>query len=171
MRLPRRPDLVPVVAATAVVLACTLAVVLHPVASRPLSDSLRAPDAPRDRQFEAIVVFQLEDCEGRLGVLELFRRPALRSAIRVTGLFVGAATALPQAERVLHRRGFSMRLRPASARAVQALRTVGFTGTPFLLVFDSLGRLRLTAPLPVEPEEHLRLATHLSLLSASGSPR
>lgn len=129
-----------------------------------LAHILGEPGPAGGGRFQVTVVFKLEDCESNLQFLALFQRPRIRQSTHVTALLAADQRMLGDARRALRRWVPTVNVRWANPAAIRSLRSLGFQRTPFLLVLDPAGRLRLAAPAPSTPEAYVRLGTVLSLL-------
>lgn len=137
-----------VVAATLVVLGCTF-VLRAPALPMPLATLAASADAAG---FRAIVVFQEADCESSLPWLRVFDEPDVRARVSLAGVVVGRGA---DAARAADRMAFAFRRLPVQAagrRGAVALWTLGYRSTPYVLIFDPTGRLRLAGPAPAGDE-------------------
>jgi hypothetical protein len=135
-------------------LACTLVVVLSTAIivmrpSRHSDGALRTlADGQRSRMY---VVFQERDCEANLDRFHEIQRLAANGTARVSGLFWGTAQELDRTRTVLGGGTVAEDARLLSATQRRTLTALGQRVTPFLLLVDSVGRVRLLAPVPYEP--------------------
>jgi hypothetical protein len=145
-----------VAAATLVVLGCTV-VLRAPALPRSLATLAAIPESASGSAqgasgFRAVVVFQEADCESSLPWLRVFDEPEVRGRVSLSGVVVGR-NADP--ERAADRMAFAFRRLPvlaAGRSGAVALWTLGYRSTPYVLIFDPTGRLRLAGPAPAGEE-------------------
>jgi hypothetical protein len=141
------------VTGTAIVLACTGYVVQSRTHPRTLAEIVhRSGDAPLAEPFHAVVVFRPEDCGGRIDFMHAFARPRWREAFRTSALVVGGPAAVDESAQRLRARGIAMPVAAVRANAHPG-RLLGYTTTPYLLVFDQQNRLRIALPDPTRASE------------------
>lgn len=167
MRLPDRT--------TALLLA--LAVVLGGVAATLLARqqnparvaiSRAFPFEPSDSsRFRAFVILSAKDCSGNLGFLDLFQRDTTR--VRLSRLYlVGPPSELDPTSALLRGQGVDTRLVPATKAIERAMRQLGSISTPFLIVLDTDGVVRLAMTSPPDIDTYVRLPKLLDELWAQG---
>ena len=122
-----------------------------------------------DARFHAHVFTRLTDCQSNLGFLSLLRRPEIRAGISlsdawVIGPAVDADSVRPYVD------AFGLGAVQTKAIALAALANIAVLGaahTPFIIVFDRLGSVRLVADVPATPRAYVALASMLTTLAAS----
>jgi hypothetical protein len=100
----------------------------------------------------AIVVAQPADCEARFTALAVVVRAAQQAQVPLEVLVPGNAQHRLAVTRALAGFGAAVRVQPASPNALRAVRALGYSTTPLLVVLDAQRRLRLAAPLPTTLE-------------------
>lgn len=143
----------------AIVLTITTA--LYAKRSTPaLVDSL----PPRDDSAAArvVVVYQEGDCDGSLAGLQLLRRSSLRGQIAFDAVFVGTSEAMAESIDRLAAGGVKLTAVRFGSTLRSQLLPLGYHATPFLVVLDRKGRVRLTAPLP---EDMAGMSTLVDILN------
>lgn len=116
--------------------------------------------------MRAVVVAQLQDCNGNLGVAAMLSRAAIAPkvplrAVVIEGSAADTADLRAKLPRSLKRAGIHLLQRNER----DALNAMGHHATPLLLLFDSRARLRLVAPVSPDPVEVVairRAVTHLA---------
>ncbi len=160
---PPRPTRCPGTAPAA--LAATLAAIALTATLTPQAGAFGriAPGvAPPVGELGVHVVFQLADCPSTFAFLDILGHPTLSGRVRLSTLvLIGEPADVPAAARALGDVAGGLPLTVASAPTRRAFRRLGFRRTPFLLVEDAAGVVRLAAPVPRGPRE-LR-ALHRSL--------
>gem|GEM_PF-5046359 len=136
----------------------SLSNVLH---DRPLSVA--------DARFHAHVFARLSDCRSNLGFLNLFKRPAIRVGISLSDAWViGSAVDADSVRPYVDAFGLgAVRTKAIAWAALSNVAVLGAAHTPFIIVFDSLGRVRLVADVPASPRAYVALASMLTTLAAS----
>lgn len=126
------------------------------------------PFPPSDSsRFRAFVVLSADDCSGNLTFLDLFQRDTTR--IRLSRLYLlGRRSELDSTSAVLRDRGVDTPLVPATKAIERAMIQLGASGTPFLIVLDRDGTVRLAMTSPPDIETHVRLPKLLDELWAQG---
>lgn len=139
-------------AAPLMVILCTAGLVIAKPATRPLGAVLPAsgPATP----FRAYVFFQPIDCSGNMEFLRVFARPRFRSHVSVTGMLVPGVTADDKRDATRRFRNLtgSSVVEGASRETRAALRALGYLQTPFVVVLDEQGQVRLATPVPASFE-------------------
>lgn len=119
----------------------------------------------------ATVVVQPEDCEGNLSLLGLLKRPVVARAVpTVQLLMIGTAADTVGLRERLGTDAVDVAFRPVKDRSVRPLRFLGFLRTPFVVVLDAAGQVRLAQEAPVGAEDFVRLGAVLTALAAPGRP-
>lgn len=140
------------VSAPLVVVLCTAGLlVANP---RPKALGLVLPVPEVETAFRAYVFFQPIDCSGNLEFMRVFARPKFRSSIGVTGML---SPSIAEDERVDAKRRFrdltgSPAVLSSSREVAAALVALGYRTTPFVVVLDEHGQVRLAASVPVSFE-------------------
>ncbi len=117
------------------------------------------------RPWEAHVIVRSADCEANVDFLHLMERTRVTPAIRLRRAWVVEDTAsIAQIAARLRARGVKMPVGRLPPSAVPALRALGVSRTPLLLVFDERGAVRLTSSAPRSPVEYAALAVTLEAL-------
>jgi hypothetical protein len=167
----------------ALVAATILAAALRRDAAAPptLAEALRgvgprrvtAAEHEGPGEYDAHLVMQRADCEGNVYALRFLQRPGIRQRVRLAGLLlVGSATDYAAVRRRLGDAPQGAPLRRADDATVRALRTIGYRSTPFLVIAERGGGVKMTLQLPSSPEElaaFARLLPHLA--SVTPAPR
>ena len=135
--------------------------------------SLTAADREGPAEYDAHLVLQRADCEGNVHVLRFLQRPAIHERVRLAALIlVGSAADHAAVRARLGDAPLGAPLRRANDPTVRALRTIGYRSTPFLVIAERGGGVKMTLQLPSTPEElaaFARLLPHLS--SVTPAPR
>lgn len=152
-----------------VVLACTGYVAYVRAQPRELALLSSRLGGTQPRPFHAVVVFQPEDCDGRIDFMHAFSRPRWRDAFSTGALVIGGPAEASAAARSLRARGLSMPVH-AVRHDRHPGRNMGYVQTPYLLVLDRQDRLRIAVPGPSSTRELLAFerATEGLLAPASG---
>ncbi len=162
MRSHQQLEIAGLLAAVIMIIACTALLLGHSPGQHSLERALRPVPQEPAQELEAYLVFQLEDCAGNLEVAHLFARPSIRHRVRLRELLLLGTEAELQ---VVRRRFAALDLRypvrRIDRRLATALATLGHQATPFLIVLDERGSLRLSVSSPRTPEEFVRLAALL----------
>lgn len=156
-----------VAAALVVVVACTVLLLRAPAHAAALGDVVLAGEEPAGGRGTFVLVAQAEDCEDNLRFLTLLERPTLRRTTRGIGLFMGSAEEYARWEDRLRESG--VRWRRASRGELDALAALGHRSTPFWVLLDTNGGVRLSGGAPRGPEDHLALGRLLELAAADAS--
>lgn len=137
---------------------------------------LAVGEAPAAGALGLHVAFQLADCASTLAFLDILGHPSLAGRVRLSSLiFIGEAGDTAAAARALGDVAVGRPLIVASAPTRRALRRLGFRRTPFLLVEDTAGVVRMASPVPRGPlelralHESLRALADLETRRAVGS--
>ncbi|HEV3051939.1 MAG TPA: hypothetical protein VGX50_16645 [Longimicrobium sp.] len=138
------------------VLACTGYVAYTRTQRRDLAVLMPRLERAEPRRFRAVVVFQPEDCNGRIGFMHAFSRPRWRNAFSTDALVIGSPLEAEAAAQSLRAQGLPM---PVSAvrHDQHPGRFLGYAQTPYLLVLDRQDRLRIAVPGPSTTQELLAL--------------
>jgi hypothetical protein len=123
-----------------------------------------AGDAKRLRAF---VVVDPEDCSSNLTFLDLFQRDTTH--LRLRRLYLrGPRSQLKAMSALLRDRGITTPLVPESKAVARALQQLGSTSTPFLVVLDADGIVRLSMDSPPGTETYVLLPKLLNDLWDQG---
>ena len=109
-------------------------------------------DKAESRKLRAFVLFRLSDCQGNLNFARLFERDTTHVLLSSL-LLVGTPGELKVARDQLQERGIDAPLALATRGMEQAMRILGAKRTPFLVVFDGDGVVRLAMPSPAGTDE------------------
>ena len=122
-----------------------------------------------DARFHAHVFTQLADCQSNLGFLSLFRRPEIRAGISLSDAWViGPAVDADSVRPYVDAFGLGdVRTQSIALAALAKIAVLGAAHTPFIIVFDRLGSVRLVADMPPTPRAYVALASMLTTLAAS----
>jgi hypothetical protein len=155
------------VAAPIAVALCTAALLFANPRPKALASVLPAPEpgAP----FRAYVFFQPVDCSGNLEFLRVFARPKFRSSVAVTGMLPPGTAAN---EKVDATRRFgdltgSPVVLSSSGEIAAALVSLGYRATPFVVVVDEEGQVRLAASVPLSFEASRTFERQLAELAVA----
>ena len=143
------------VTAALVVLACTALLLLVPP---PVVAFGPAPGEAREGKLTFVVALQPRDCEGNLGFLRLLDRPRIASRTAALALLDGERKEIASARSRIERNAPAFTLRPLSRREAGALAVLGYRRTPYWVLFDTEGRVRLAGHAPRTPGEYLQTA-------------
>jgi len=159
-----RPELAACAIITAVML-CTGALLARPAGDAPpLAAALPRPDGD-GRDYDAHLVLQADDCASGLKVLTLFERAPVKARVGLAQLLlVGTERDLVRARRRLDGAGAPIRL--ADERVRRALGAVGYRATPFVVLTDRAGAVKLTAQAPATAEEYVAFGYLFASLAA-----
>jgi len=137
-----------VLLATGAVLACTLVIRRGQSRAANLSDDL-ASVAPSDSRhaYRAFLVFQLVDCQSRVGSIVPLIKGANPGEIGLTGLLLDSSDR-EYVARVFRRNGMTFPVATAPASLQPAIRSLGYGSTPLVIILDQEDRVRLTLPFP-----------------------
>jgi hypothetical protein len=158
-------------------LAAALLLAAHARPGRSLADALPAAagSSAEDDRYSAYFVLQRADCESHLRTLTLFRRSPVARRVRVAALLlVGTAADLADVRARYGPRPYGAPLHLLSAGAARALRGLGHSRTPFLVVTAGPRDVALTAGMPTTPEQFVALGRLLPTLpptSTAGESR
>jgi hypothetical protein len=155
---------------TLIVLACTGAVLL---ADDGTADGYggfqrRFGVSPAHALF--VVAFQQRDCESNLEFLHVLERPELRDRMAVVALFSGTSGEFADAIGRLESRYPRVRFARLGSRERRLMSQLGHAATPYWLLLDRSGAVRLSAPAPPDPLAY-RAFAHLLALSLAPMPR
>lgn len=145
------------------VFACTF-LLLRDTYREELSSALGAHENLRPGEYHAILLLQPTDCGTRLEVLHALGPARKPRGITASALIVGPAPKARQAIQLLRSHGNELPVRHRGS-APQELRALGYTRTPFVIVFDSAGRVRLATPAPATRAELKQFDHSLAALS------
>ena len=122
-----------------------------------------------DSRFHAHVFTSLADCKSNLGFLSLLRRPEIRSGIALSDAWViGPAVDADLVRPYVDALGLgAVRTKSIAWAALAKIAVLGAAHTPFVVVFDNLGTVRLVAEVPASPRAYVALASMLTTLAAS----
>lgn len=148
------------------VLVCTL-LLLRDAYRGGLSGALGADGYLQPGEYHAVLLVQPTDCGTRLEVLHALGPVRKPRGITASALVVGPAPRAKQVIQLLRSHGNELPVRHRGS-APRGLQVLGYTRTPFIIVFDSAGRVRLATPAPTAPAE-LTQFEHL-LAALSGAP-
>lgn len=130
-------------AASVVVLACT-ALLRFGATAEPLDPG---EFGGAGRQWTALLVAQPADCEDASRWADALV-DASDARIGLAAVVIGRGRELERGAERLRQRFGPLPVRPASRRNLAALRALGIRSTPFVVVMDAEGRVRLTADAP-----------------------
>lgn len=116
--------------------------------------------------MHAVVVAQLQDCNGNLSIASMLSRAAISRAVPFRAVLIEGTPA----DTTYLRAKLPKSLKRAAIHLLQgserdALNAMGHYATPLLLLFDSRSRLRIVAPVSSDPVEVVairRAITHLA---------
>jgi hypothetical protein len=156
------------VAATVGVGAWTMVKRGREPAMAPAAIAKAFPFEPSDSaRLRAFVVLNSDDCSGNLSFLELFKRDP--SHVRLSRLYLtGPRSGLSATAALLHDRGIDTPLLAETKAVHDALVELGSTGTPFLVVLDADGVVRLGMDSPPDIDTYVRLPQLLKNLWEQG---
>jgi hypothetical protein len=174
MHFPLMPDHWRLPVALTALIGCTGALLARPTAPTSLGEALRvaaksggarhARAAAHD--YDAHLVVRLDDCDGNVHALRFLRRSAVRERVHFADvLLVGSESDLVAARRRLGDAPDGTPIRRADDRTTSALRALGFRATPFVVIADHSGALKMALQLPASVEEmaaFARLLPHLA---------
>ena len=116
--------------------------------------------------MRAVVVAQLQDCNGNLGVAAMLSRAAISPRVPLRAVVIeGSAADTADLRGKLPRSLKRAAIHLLQQNERDALNALGHHATPLLLLFDSRSRLRLVAPVSADPVEVVairRAVTHLA---------
>lgn len=138
----------------------------RPSLARALQESRRGN---ADARFHAHVFTRLVDCRSNFGFLSLLHRPEIRTGISLSNAWViGSAVDADSVRPYVDALGLgAVRTKAIAWAALSNVAVLGAAHTPFLIVFDSLGTVRLVADVPASPRAYVALASMLTTLAAS----
>jgi hypothetical protein len=162
MRLRQWLEIAGLAVAVLMIIGCTALLLGRSPDRNTLGRVLRpTPQVPAQR-LDAYLVFQLEDCAGNLEVAHLFMRPSIRERVQLRELLLlGTEAELQAVRRRFAALDLQYPVRRIDRRLATALATLGHQATPFLVVLDERGTVRLSVSSPRTPEEFVRLAALL----------
>lgn len=154
---------------TLIVLACTGAVLLADDGAADGYGGLqrRLGASPAHALF--VVAFQQRDCESNLEFLHVLERPEFRDGVTVVALFSGTRGEFADAIVRLESRYPRVRFARLGSRERRLLSQLGHAATPYWLLLDRSGAVRLSAPAPPDPLAYRTFAQSLELSLASMS--
>lgn len=118
-------------------------------------------------RFRAFVVLTAEDCSANLSFLQLFHRDTTR--VRLSRLYLlGPQRGVDSTATLIRDQGIETPLLPATNAVERALRQLGSISTPFLIVLDTDGVVRLAMTSPPDIDTYVRLPKLLDELWAQG---
>jgi hypothetical protein len=147
---------------TLVVLACTGAVVLTDQGADGYGALQRRFGASPGRAL-LVVAFQQRDCESNLEFLHVLERPELKDDVSVVALFSGSEGEFADAAQHLQSRYPGVRFERLGGRERRLLSQLGHPATPYWLLLDGSGAVRLSAPAPPDPLAYRTFAQSLQL--------
>jgi hypothetical protein len=152
---------------TLIVLACTGAVMLADQGAADDYGSLQRRFGASPGRALLVVTFQQRDCESNLEFLHVLERPELRDGVAVVALFSGTDGELEAARERLQSRYPGVRFERLGSRERRLLSRLGHPATPYWLLLDGSGAVRLSAPAPPDPLAYRTFAQSLQLSLAS----
>ena len=158
-------------AAPAVVVLCTLMLLVGGARYRPIASLL--PEPSGRQPYRAYVFFQPADCAGNLEFLRILARPKFRSTVAVIGILSGSTSAGEAAGAAQKFRDLTGRatVLPSPRKATSALTALGYRKTPFVIVLDPSGQVRLASAVPGSFEESRRFERQLLELTHAPTAR
>jgi hypothetical protein len=150
-------------AATVVVIACTLFLRWQSTARVPRPDDFSSAEDTR-RGYLALVVAQPADCDAGTRYLGALNAPEIRAAAQVGALVIGSGTELGRAAEQLRDRFGELPVRRATRGHLATLRALGLRATPAVVVLDARGSVLLGVPAPVDAHGAERLRRVLTTL-------
>lgn len=123
-------------------------------ASTPFARLFAPNDSATPTSARAVVVVQLQDCNGNLGIASMLSRAEISSAVPLRAVLVeGTAsdTGYVRAKLPKSLRRAAIHLLQQNER--DALNAMGHHATPLLMLFDARSRLRIAAPVSADPVE------------------
>jgi hypothetical protein len=124
-------------------------------------------DAGDSTRLRAFIVVNAEDCSGNLSFLVLFQRDTTR--VRLSRLYYrGPTSELAATAARLRERGVNTPLVPETKGVSAALTALGSTNTPFLVVLDVDGVVRLAMTSPPDIDTYVKLPQLLKSLWEQG---
>lgn len=156
----------------AIVLSATAAVRWDRTRVPSIAAQLSAATLDEGR-FRAVVVFQYADCGSSLGFLSWLRQHSDLSHMRLERLLhVGPQQEFAAAERWSEESELSLPVRHADASLQRALAALGQRQTPWILLLDRHGQVRLSLDAPRSPAERRQVVSALSAFTSSSlAPR
>jgi hypothetical protein len=134
------------------VLACTGYVAYSRAQPDNLALRVPAARATASSLFHAVVVFQPQDCDGRIDFMHAFARPRWRTAFSTSALVIGGPAEAKAAAQGLRARGLPIPVSAVRSEARPGM-LLGYASTPYLLVMDHQDRLRMALPAPSSTSE------------------
>ena len=161
-----RLELASILTAVLVIVACTVMLLRRTPGQQSLASTLRPATGPAagqlKGQLEAYIVLQLKDCSSGLEFASLFARPSVRRRVHFRGfLLLGTEVDIQVVRRRLAALGFHDPVRRVGQSATGALAALGHRATPFVVVLDEQGSVRLSVASPSTPQEFVHLAALL----------
>lgn len=124
-------------------------------------------EAGDSARFRAFVVLSAEDCSGNLSFLDLFHRDTTR--FRLSRLYLlGPRRGLDATAALLRDRDVLTPLLPTTRAINRAMEQLGSISTPFLIVLDTDGVVRLGMTSPPDINTYVRLPKLLNELWEQG---
>jgi hypothetical protein len=118
-------------------------------------------------RLRAFVIVDADDCSGNLSFLELFQRDT--SHVRLSRLYLtGPRSGLAATAALLHDKGIDTPLLAETKAVHDALLELGSTDTPFLVVLDADGVVRLGMVSPPDIDTYVKLPQLLKNLWEQG---
>lgn len=94
------------------------------------------------------IVFSPQDCSGLIDALSYWNAPQKAGEVRVVGLLRGVSPGDEVIDKIVNGVGLEYPIRTVDSRALRTIRSsLGYRGGSVLVVFDTEGHVRLTAPL------------------------
>lgn len=150
--------------AVASVFACTFLLLQNLAGGADISSELGAGRTVRDGEYHAVLLLQPTDCRTRLEVVHALAPARNPRGITAAAVIVGPKSSARQAMQMLRSHGNELPVHHRTS-APRGLRALGYTRTPFVIVFDSAGRVRLATPAPTSAAELRQLEGSLAALS------
>jgi hypothetical protein len=153
----------PVYLLTALVLGCTGAVLWTD--SRLAGDYrvLRESFAGSPARPLLVVTFQEADCENNLAFLAVLERPEFMDRLTAVALFSGTRGEYESVATRLEARFPHVRFARMAQRERRLLSQLGHPATPYWLLLDASGAVRLSAPAPGNPLTYPEFSESLRL--------
>jgi hypothetical protein len=115
--------------------------------------------------YAAVILVQPSECLSGLAFAEAFARETLRPLVTLRPLaLVGSAADLAGVDTLMAIQPEPFAVERAPDALVDLVRAVGYQRTPLLIVADTAGRVRLTAPIPKTATETRALVRQLETL-------
>jgi hypothetical protein len=147
---------------TLVVLACTGAVLVRENRAAGGYEALHRSYGPQAHAL-LVVTFQERDCENNLEFLTVLERPEFRERVGVLALFSGSSREFGAAAARLESRYPHVRFERLDSGERRLLSQLGHRATPYWVMLDATGAVRLSAPAPPDPLAYRTFAESLRL--------